>query len=98
MSLRLAATKELQPAPAGDQRPKGENPPLRRWWLFAAPLRSNKQPDLNIRGPLLTTYLKRLSIGLFSERLNWANNLQNPIIRAAFPKPWSAEPWGSVRL
>src|SRR6218665_2991457 len=74
MSLRLAPTKKLQPAPADDQRPKGKNPPLRRWWLFAVPSRSIKQPDLNIRGPLLTTYKKRLSIGLFGERLNWANN------------------------
>jgi len=43
------------------------------------------QTGLNIRGPVLITYLKRLSIGLFSERLNWATNLQNPVIRERFP-------------
>src|SRR6218665_3325380 len=60
---------------------KPSPPPL---VVIASPSRSNKQPDLNIKGPQLTTYLKRLSIGLFSERLNWANNLQNPIIRERF--------------
>src|SRR6218665_3401040 len=70
---------------ADDQRPKGEKPSPPPLVVIAAPSRSNKQPDFNIKGPLLTTYMKRLSIGLFSERLNWANNLQNPIIRERFP-------------
>src|SRR6218665_2181348 len=43
------------------------------------------QLGLNIRGKVLTMYLKRLSIGLFSERLSWATNLQNPVIRERFP-------------
>jgi len=43
------------------------------------------QPGLNIRRPVSTTYLKRQSNGLFSDRLNWATNLKNPVIRERFP-------------
>jgi len=66
---------------------KGENPPPLVVYLLhlrEATNNSFPQPGLNIRGAVLTTYLKRQSIGLFSERLNWATNLQKPVIRERF--------------
>src|SRR6218665_2993827 len=73
---------------ADDQREQGRKPSATGGYLLhlrEATNNSFPQPGRNIRGPVLTTYLKCQSIGLFSERLNWATNLQNPVIRERFP-------------
>ena len=70
---------------ADDQGQQGRKPSATGGYLLhlrEAANNSFPQPGLNIT---LTTYLKRQSIGLFSERLNWATNLQNPVIRERFP-------------
>src|SRR6218665_1450433 len=73
---------------ADDQGRQGRKPSATGGYLRhlrEATNNSFPRPCLNKRRPLLTTYLKRQSIGLFSERLNWAINLQNPVIRERFP-------------
>src|SRR6218665_890743 len=73
---------------ADDQGQQGRKPSATGGYLLHLREVTNNSfplPGLNIRGPVLTTYLKRKSIGLFSERLNWATNFQNPVIRERFP-------------
>src|SRR6218665_2525840 len=72
---------------ADDQGQQGHKPAGTGSYLLhlrEATNNSFPQSGLNIRGPVLTTYLKRLSIGRRSERLNWATNLQNPVIKERF--------------
>ena len=78
---------EIVSATRGDRGQQGRKPSATGGYLLHLREATNNfpQPGLNISGPVLTTYLKRQSIGLFSERLNWANNLQNPISRERFP-------------
>jgi len=88
MSVLLAAGRELQPAVSLQLMTKDSKPSATGGYLLhlrEATNNSFPQPGLNIRGPVLTTYMKRQSSELFSERLNWATNLQNPVIREMFP-------------
>src|SRR6218665_882769 len=90
MSVRLAVGRELQPAVSLQlmtNDSKGKTSATGGYLLHLREATNNSfpQPGLNIRGLVLTIYLKCQSIGLFSERLNLATNLQNPVIRERFP-------------